>query len=108
MYFEYQNAGRENLKFTYKCEDLIEPARRKLDEFSFNELKCRNALADLLRDPNVSQSDKRISDLRKEIESNGRQAEACRVFTHEFIRNPTREVHLTLGDVVFFDYPGGE
>ena len=102
MYFDNSVTGRETWKYSYTGEELWAPAADCLKKFTDGEREARNSLADLLRDPNVSQDDQRIKDLRVAIEFNGRQREACKVFAREFNRTPEREFHLSLGDVVYF------
>jgi hypothetical protein len=59
-------------------------------------------MSTLIKDMTRSQDDGDISKCRDAIESNGSQREELMVFVHEFTRQPDREYHLALGDVVFF------
>jgi hypothetical protein len=102
MYFEQSLQNRQGWKYTYTGEQMLKSAKRLRDQFRSIEIAKRNDLADLLRDPNVSQSDSRIKELRDDIQYNGKLYEECCVYAHEFARNPDREYHLALGDVVFF------
>ena len=70
--------------------------------FSNQEQNARNQVAELLKDPSIHHNDKAVKDLKDEIAFCGPEREKCLVFKHEFKRNPDREYHLTLGDVVFF------
>lgn len=50
----------------------------------------------------ISPSDRRVSDCKRDIESLAQNVEECTVYVHEFQRTPEREFNLALGDVVFF------
>ena len=102
MFYEFSHISREQLKFPYKGSELLEPAKECYQKYKQVEMKARNELAKLMIDPNVSQNDSRIGVLKSCIEHNGKQAEACSVFVSAFTRQPDRDFHLSIGDVVFF------
>ena len=99
------NVGPKRLdwEYTYKGRDLLAKAELLRERFAAKELEARNKTADLLRDVNVSQSDSRFTDLKREVATNGSLKEQCDVFVHQFRREPDREFSLGLGDVTFFE-----
>jgi hypothetical protein len=107
MYNDFRSTGRESWKYSHKGSELISLAKRKRDEFYEKEMSARRDLAALLKDPKVGPSDKRLSDLKTEIEFSGNQREQCEVFVFEFEINKDKEYLLSLGDVVFFDLING-
>jgi hypothetical protein len=102
MFYEFNNIGRESWEFPFLGSELLTPATNCHKKFKSAEMSARNQLADLMRDPHVSQHDPRIADLKRQIEHNGKQAESCAVFMTCFEREPDRKFQLSLGDVVFF------
>ena len=90
--WEYHWTGKDLLPFTEKL----------FKKHSEAEIVARNKLADLFKDTNVSQSDRRIEDLKDSIARNGTIKEQCEVWLLEFNRNPDRIFNLGLGDVTFF------
>jgi hypothetical protein len=102
MYTEFSLTSRSKWKYTYKGSELAPLAMKVHSEFSKKEMNARRDLAILLGDPNIGHEDKRIRELKSEIENNGVQREQCAVFAHEFQREPDKTYLLSLGDVVFF------
>ncbi|MGC4042490.1 MAG: hypothetical protein QM758_01655 [Armatimonas sp.] len=103
LYNDNSNINRFEWKFTYQASELLEAVRKKYREFHSKEKEARAKLAELMVDMNVTQSDTRIAELRREIESAGLERERCAAWVHEFSRNPEREFYLRLGDVTYFD-----
>lgn len=102
MFYDFSSTSREGWKYTYKGKELANLAKYKRDLFHDKEMSARDRLAKLLKDPKVSQDDRRIEDLKRDIEHNGKQYEACKVFYHEFSRAQDKDFYLSLGDVVYF------
>lgn len=102
MYHEFRDTKRTGWAFTYQGQELAPYAERKLVTYAGVERSMRSIVASLMLDKTVAASDKRIEDARKAVETNGAIHEQLLVWVHEFKRNPDREYHLSLGDVVFF------
>lgn len=102
MYHEFHNVNRSGWKYTYTGKDLLPFAKKRLAEYYTAEVEARTKMSALIKDMSRSQDDAEITKCRKTIESNGSQREELMVFVHEFMRQPDREYHLALGDVVFF------
>lgn len=102
MYLENQSPSRESWKYSYQGSALLKSAKNLLKEFKTAEMAARTKMSQYLLDPNISQSDDRIREAKKEIEKNGREAEACAVHVHEFTRVPGKEFLLSMSDVVYF------
>jgi len=103
MYNDHRNVNRQTWKFTYKGQDLIEAAQKKLVFFRQKEMEARAEASRLMQDATVSHDSDEVQKCRTQVATNGDNAEQCAVFVHEFQRTPEREFHLSLGDVVFFD-----
>lgn len=103
LFNDYKSPSREGWKYTYKGEELLEPARKKYRDVRAREMEARNTLADLLRNPLIGPDDHKVVDNKKLAERYGNESEQCMVFCHEFTRNPSREYLLSLGDVTYFD-----
>lgn len=101
MYFD-QDKSRTNWKFTYTGKELQEPTKNLYLDAHNKEDICRKQMSDLVHDPLIHHDSPVLQNLTKEMEIWGRQKEECGVLCHEFDRNPEREFHLSLGDVVFF------
>uniref|UniRef100_A0A6M3KVN2 Uncharacterized protein n=1 Tax=viral metagenome TaxID=1070528 RepID=A0A6M3KVN2_9ZZZZ len=102
MFYEFKSINRETWKYTYCGRELLEASVGCYKQYHECEMDARTRLASLMIDPNVRQDDNRIADLKRDIEHNGKQAEACSVFMTAFEREPDRDFYLALGDVVFF------
>lgn len=102
MYYESVK-NRENWRYTYTGKDLLAAAERKRDEFHAAAEAAREEVDALLQHATTLRQKARDA-----IEKNGRHHEQCVVFVHEFRRNPNREFHLAIGDVVFFGLTMGE
>jgi hypothetical protein len=102
MYHEFRNPNRSGWKYTYLGKDLLPYAKLCLVNYYKAESEARIKMSTLIKDMTRSQDDGDISKCRDAIESNGSQREELMVFVHEFTRQPDREYHLALGDVVFF------
>ncbi len=90
-------------KYSYKGSELLEAAKQKYEEFLTKEKEARTVVIQLMGNMLVSHDDNGLKDAKKAIEHNGSLREQCAVFIHEFGRNPDRDYHLSLGDVVFFN-----
>lgn len=106
MFNDYRNTRRDEWRFTYTGFELLAAAKKKLEFFCAKEKEAREKTASLLTDVCVKASDKRIEDLKKEIEKFGDEKEKCTVWVHEFARHPQNEYSLALGDVSYFDLAG--
>lgn len=102
MYHEFRNTNRSGWKYTYTGKELLPFARLCLANYYKAECEARDKMSTLIKDMSRSQDDPVLVQCRKDIESNGSQREELLVFVHEFTRQPEREYHLALGDVVFF------
>jgi hypothetical protein len=105
MYNDFRNTGRDTWSFTYTGKELFTHAARNKQDYKIQETVARNKMAELLSDPNVRANDKRIEDLKNEIENVADLHEKCVVWCHEFLRTPEKEFTLKLGDVSFFNIP---
>jgi hypothetical protein len=96
--------GPKRLEWTYKYtgKELLPYASKLYEDFRNKEIEARNRMADFMRDINVSNSDRRVEEVKREITNYGTLKEQCEVFKHEFARNPNQEYRLGLGDVTFF------
>jgi hypothetical protein len=107
MYWEHDRGttNRSGWKYSYKGSEVLAHAEALLAEYQEAETAARQAVADLMTDADVSVSDKRVEDAKREVERVARIHEECKVYVHEFRRNPDRDFNLALGDVVFFNFP---
>lgn len=103
MHWETKTGNRDSYKFNYTGKELYEPAKKKYKEFLRKERAARKECATFTKDITVSSSDQRLIDLKRQIEHYGINREQCAVLATEFGRNPEREYHLTISDVVYFD-----
>ena len=102
MHYEFQNVNRETWKYTYTGAELMLAAIDMRCDYREKELAARKKVIDLLADARVPHNDPVVAEARRDIEANGKQYEACKIFAHEFERNKDREYQLALGDVVYF------
>jgi hypothetical protein len=102
MYNDHVAKGRESWTYSYTGAELLAAAERLYAEYSAKEMEARIKHSDLMRDPAVAQNDRRLGDLKRDIEHCGMMKEQCEVFRHEFKRMPGVSYKLGLGDVTFF------
>jgi hypothetical protein len=102
MYNDFRNVGREDWKYTYAGEELLEAAQLKRREFRAKEEEARQKMSQLMQNMSVSAMGTDVEECKKKIAQFGNLREQCDVFVHEFVRTPEREFHLSLGDVTFF------
>jgi hypothetical protein len=105
MYNDFRNFNRETWSFTYLAKQLLPHAERKKESYKTQETASRTEMAALLSDPNVRASDRRIEELKSEIETFADLYEKCVIWCWEFGRDPEKEFVLKIGDVSFFDIP---
>lgn len=105
MYNDFRNVNRETWNFTYLAKELLPHAERKKESYKIQETNARKEMAALLSDPTVRASDKRIEDLKSNIETFADIYEKLVIWCWEFSRNPDVTFSLKLGDVSFFDIP---
>ncbi len=103
LFNDFRIARREAFMFSYKGAALAPYAKKKYDYYTQKEIEARNQVADLLRDATVKASDKRIEDLKRDIETYGNEKEKCLVWAYEFYYRPEETFSLQLGDVTYFD-----
>ncbi len=103
MYNDNQHTNRTAWEFTYTGAELLAAARVKHREFFDKEKAARAQMSTFMVDMNVAQSDGRILQCKKDIESAGSERERCTVWIHEFSRRPEQEYVSELGDVTYFD-----
>jgi hypothetical protein len=108
MYFDHINTARSSWKYTYFGKDLYEKASALVRRFTDEEQAAREKIAALLKDSSIPIDDPKNEEAKREVERVARLHEECRVYRHEFERHPDREYNLSLGDVVFFDFPQSE
>lgn len=96
------SAGRTSWEYEYTGLDLLPAALRLYNEFGDKEMFARNKMADFLKDPNISANDRRLEEVKRDINAFGTLKEQCMVFKHEFERCLTKVYKLGLGDVTFF------
>jgi len=102
MFYDYSRVNREEWKFTYTGQELLDAAKAKLVEIDAAEKAQRDLMAKLMLDQTVTTVSEKVTECRKQIENFGKQREMLGVLVHEFARKPDREFHLALGDVTFF------
>ena len=102
MYLDHDRGNREGWKFTYTGSQLLEPAKKKYAEFFQKEKEARKEASKLNGDMEVDFNDESLSKAKKRVENCGPEKEKCAVWVHEFSRNPDRDYHLVLSDVVYF------
>jgi hypothetical protein len=88
--------------YSYLGAELLPHAQRLYTEYFNKEQSARNAMADFMRDMNVSQNDTKVQETKRDITTYGTLKEQCAVFRHEFNRHPGKGYELGLGDVTFF------
>lgn len=93
---------RNEWTYRYTGRELLSAATELYKQFYEQEQTARNKMVDLMKDMNVSQSDPRVAEAKRDIQTFGSQKEQCQVFKHEFKRNPEKIYELGLGDVTFF------
>ena len=99
MYNDHISKGRETWTYIYKGADLLPAAERLYQEYKAKEMEARIKHSDLMRDPSIPQNDRRLAELKNDIEHFGKMKEQCEVFKYEFSRCPEIEYKLGLGDV---------
>ena len=104
MYNEHRSALRNEWKYTYAGSELLPYAQKKLAEHSGKETAAREKAAALLTDKTVNRNDQRVKEAEAAIIDHGDAAEKCRVWVHQFAREPERTYSLALGDVVYFGF----
>lgn len=102
MFNDNVSANRTSWTYTYKGHEILHYAKKLLALHTAKELEAREKTAALLRDVNVSQSDSRFTELKRDITTHGTIKEQRQVFICEFSRYPDKEYELGLGDVTFF------
>jgi hypothetical protein len=101
MYNE-RDGERWNWKYTYRGEDLLPYARRRLGEHQAVEAQLRDRLAHMVKDLASFHDDVKLQQLKQDVDRHSLLREQFEVFTHEFARRPKEQYVLKLGDVVFF------
>lgn len=96
------SANRTGWTYKYTGEQLLPFADKLYKEFRDQEEEARLRMAKYMKDMNISNTDRKVEDTKREIISFGTTKEQCHVFRHEFKRNPAKEYDLGLGDVTFF------
>lgn len=98
------NVGYKRIEWTYKYlgKDLLPYAVKLYKENLEKEEAARNRMAGFMTDMTVSNNDRRVEEVKRDIVTYGTLKEQCSVFKHEFSRNPETEYRLGLGDVTFF------
>lgn len=102
MFNDHQSPKRLEWTYKYTGKELLPYAVKLYNDCFIKEEAARNRMADLMRDMNVSNTDRRIEDAKRESATQGTIKEQCDVFKHEFARNPDQIYSLGLGDVTFF------
>jgi len=102
MYFDRGTGKREGWLYVYLGSEIEEAAVLLRDEHREIEMAARKCVAELLANGHISHDDDRVRREKVNIENHGKEAEACKVFAHQFRRNPDREFSLSIGDVVYF------
>ena len=102
LYNDTVNEGRTSWTYKYFGTELLEAATHLYNEYLSKETEARAKMAEYMRDMDVSSTDRRIEDLKRDITNLGKLKEQCEVYKHEFSRRPTVEYELGLGDVTFF------
>jgi hypothetical protein len=102
MFNDHVSPRRNDWTYNYTGSQLLAAAVRLHKDFSDKEMAARNKMATFMTDMNISQSDPKINEARKDIERYGMLKEQCQVFKHEFKRNAEKLYELGLGDVTFF------
>lgn len=101
MYLDNAHTNRSTWKYTYTGEQLLAFAQRRLQRACVEERNARESVITLTRDPAVSPTDRRVEEAKRAITVAATTVEEISVYVHEFRRNPSREYHLSSGDVVF-------
>lgn len=107
MFNDNVGAGRTGWTYKYTGEQLLPSAVRLYKEYYAKEEKSRIYMSEMMKDMNISNTDRRVEDTKREIVTFGTLKEQCDVFRHEFRRNPEKEYELGLGDVTFFGLTEG-
>ena len=102
VYNDNVSAVRTHWEYIYTGAELLEAAKRLYDEFYAKEQAAREKMSEYLKDMTISANDKRLANVKRDINSYGTTKEQCMVFKHEFARRPSKEYKLGLGDVTFF------
>lgn len=103
LYNDNVNANRSHWTYKYKGSELLAKATSLYNSYYKKEEDARLRMSALMQDMTVSNSDRRVEEVKKEISSYGTVKEQLLVFKHEFARNPDKEYDLGLGDVTFFE-----
>jgi hypothetical protein len=103
MFNDNQSAQRLHWTYKYTGKELLPSATRLYAKFYLKEEEARNKMAEYMKDMNISNTDRRVEEAKRDIVSFGTLKEQCEVFQHEFARNPDKEYELGLGDVTFFE-----
>lgn len=102
MFNDNVSPNRTGWQYTYTGAELLPFAEKLYEEFLHKEEAARNRMAEFMKDMNISNSDRRVEDTKRDIVTFGTIKEQCHVFKHEFKRDLDKIYHLGLGDVTFF------
>ena len=103
MFFENDGScSRKGWKYTYKGADLLQSVLDLHEIASAQETQFREERAALLRDHREDPRSHKAKELEVGLLEAAKLKEELSVYRAEFSRNPEREYHLGLGDVVFF------
>lgn len=103
MFNDNQSANRLHWTYKYTGKELLTSAANLYARFYVKEEEARNKMAEYMKDMSISNTDRKVEEIKRDIVSFGTLKEQCEVFQHEFSRNPDKEYDLGLGDVTFFE-----
>jgi hypothetical protein len=102
MFNENLHGKRNEWTFSYRADELLVYARRRLDQHQTSETDARAEFARMIQDPATFHRDDVLQQVKRDIDRYSALREQFQVYCHEFARKPTAEFRLALSDVVFF------
>lgn len=103
QFMDYRRPGRDDWKYTYKGSELVEAAKKKLEELTGQFVKAQEKLKVCVDVAATLYKDKPTQEARELVEQLGPEMESCEVWLHEFQRTPDREFILSMSDVTYFN-----
>lgn len=103
VFNDNQSANRLHWDYKYTGMQLLPFANKLYTKYRDAEELARNKMAEFMKDMTVSNSDRKVEEVKREIVLYGTLKEQCEVFQHEFARSLDKEYNLGLGDVTFFE-----
>jgi hypothetical protein len=102
MFNENLGSKRGEWTFTYKAQELLPYAQRRLAQHQADEITARAKYAQMIQDPATFHRDDVLQHVKRDIDRYSALREQFQVYCYEFARKPDADFRLALSDIVFF------